>query len=48
MQIFSILPNGSAFQAEGGSGVFVRRSLTCGYEGCCFSGKGESELKVES
>ena len=27
------------------TGVFVRRSLTYGYEGCCLSGKGEESEK---
>jgi hypothetical protein len=31
--------NSSAFQAGVGSGVIVRRSVTCGYESCCLSGK---------
>ena len=34
--------NSSAFQAGVGSGVIVRRSVTCGYESCCLSGKGEA------
>jgi len=31
--------NGSAFQAGEDSAVFVRRSLTCGYESYYLSGK---------
>ena len=40
----------SAFQAASVCCVFVRRSMTRGYEGCCLSGKGEEsgKWKVES
>ena len=40
--------NGSAFQAEDFSGVFVRRSETYGYEGYCLSGKGERSGEMRS
>jgi hypothetical protein len=38
--IYRCSNNRSAFQAAYGCCIFVRRSVTCGYEGYCLSGKG--------
>jgi hypothetical protein len=39
--IYQCSDNSSAFQAAYVSCIFVRRSVTCGYEGYCLSGKSE-------
>ena len=39
VQIFSLQRQWFCLSGSGGSAVFVRRSLTCGYESYCLSGK---------